>query len=62
MQAPANKEKTLTEGLEYALQFQTDEDLVFYLKKVNDETVQNILKSPVHQVRGQIQDLLTRLQ
>lgn len=46
VQAPANKEKTLTEGLEYALQFQTDEGLVSYLKKVNDETVQNILKSP----------------
>lgn len=55
-------EKPLSAKLAYALEFQTDEGMVSYLKNVNDETVQNILKSPTHQIRDQIRELLSQLQ
>lgn len=56
------EEKPLSAKLSYALQFQTDEGMVSYLKNVNDETVQNILKSPTNQIRDQIRELLNQLQ
>ena len=55
------KEKTLSEKLAYALMFQSDDGMVRYLKGLQDETVQNILKSPQHSIREQIKNLLEHM-
>ena len=55
------KEKTLSEKLAYALMFQSDDGMVSYLKGLQDETVQDILKSPQHLIREQIKNLLAHL-
>ena len=55
------QEKTLVKNLEYALLFQTDDGMLRYLKNIQDESVQNILKSPKHLIRKQIQDLLNNI-
>ncbi|MBS7228061.1 MAG: hypothetical protein KIG49_00600 [Eubacteriales bacterium] len=55
------KEKTLSEKLAYALMFQSDDGMVRYLKGLQDETVQNILKSPQHLIREQIKNLLEHM-
>ena len=60
-QIAQKKEKTIPEKLEYALMFQTDDGMVRYLKDIQDETVQNILKSPQHLIREQIQNLLSNM-
>ena len=57
----AKQTKTLSEELEYALNFQTDDGMVRYLKELQDETVQNILKSPQHLIREQIKNLLEHM-
>ena len=54
-------EKTLSEKLEYALMFQTDDGMVRYLKGIQDETVQDILKFPQHLIREKIQNLLANM-
>lgn len=59
--APVKREKTLPEHLEYALQFRTDTGLINYLKALDDEAVQTILKAPAHLVRASIQELLVQL-
>ena len=61
MQIIQKKEKTLSEKLEYALMFQTDDGMVNYLKGLQDEAVQDILKSPQHLIREQIKNLLEHL-
>ena len=55
------KEKTLSEKLAYALMLQSDDGMVRYLKGLQDETVQNILKSPQHLIREQIKNLLEHM-
>jgi hypothetical protein len=55
------KEKTLSEKLTYALMFQSDDGMVRYLSSIQDEAVQDILKSPQHLVREQIKNLLANL-
>jgi len=55
------KEKTLSEKLAYALQYQSDEGMIGYLKNIQDESVQNILNSPQHLIRDQIQNLLSNM-
>ena len=55
-------EKTLAEKLMYALQYQTDEGMVRYLKDIKEDAVQNILASDPHLIRTQIQELLEQLQ
>ena len=59
--APVKREKTLPEHLEYALQFRTDTGLINYLKALDNEAVQTILKAPAHLVRASIQELLVQL-
>ena len=54
-------ELTLAEKLEYSLNYSTDEGIISYLKNINDEAVQNILRSPAN-VRDQVQELLSKLQ
>ena len=60
-QVAQKKEQTLSEKLEYALMFQSDDGMVRYLKDIQNETVQNILKSPTHLIREQIKNLLTHM-
>ena len=55
------REKTLSEKLEYALMFQTDDGMLGYLKKIQEESVQNILSGPEHLVRDRIQELLNNV-
>ena len=57
-QLAQKKDKTLSEKLEYALMFQTDDGMISYLRGIQDETVQDILKSPQHFIREKIQNLL----
>lgn len=55
------KEQTLADKLQYALRFSTDQGMIKYLKTVEDETVQNILKAPEARVRELIANLLNSL-
>lgn len=54
-------EKTLAEKLEYALKYISDDGMIKYLENVQNEAVQNILKSPKETIRAQITDLLNNL-
>lgn len=55
------KEENLAEKLEYALQFQSNQGMIRYLKDIQDESVQKILKSPEHLIREQIKNLLDNM-
>lgn len=57
----SKREKTLSEKLEYALKFHTDDGMVNYLNGIEDETVRNILKFPQHLIREQIRKLLNEM-
>ena len=61
-QPPIKRDEKLLEKLAYALQFQTDGGMIYFLKEINDDSVQNILNSPTHLIRQQIQELLESLQ
>lgn len=52
---------TLSEQLSYALKFQSDEGMVRYLKDIQNENIRDILKSPQHLIREQIQNLLENI-
>ena len=54
-------EKTLAEKLSYALSYQTDDGMINYLKRIDDETVARILEEPPHVIRGLVEDALKRL-
>ena len=56
------EKEALCKKLMYALQFQTNEGMITYLKHIKDESIQSILKCPTNMVRNQIQDLLNKLQ
>ena len=60
-QVAQKKEKNLSETLEYALKFQTDNGMLDYLRGIQDETVQDILKSPQHLIREKIQNILANM-
>ena len=60
-QMAQRKEKTLPEKLAYALMFQSDDGMISYLKGIQDEAVQDILKSPQHLIREQIQNMLSNM-
>ena len=55
------KQKSLSEKLAYALMFETDDGMIAYLRSIEDETVQNILKTPKHLIREQIKNLLATI-
>ena len=54
-QAP---QKSLREKLSFALQYSTDEGMIHYLASIDDERVQDILKSPQNLIRQRIKELL----
>ena len=57
-----SKDDTLSEKLEYALMFQSDEGMLHCLKDIEDEKIRTILKSPRQSIREQIQNLLNDMQ
>ena len=54
-QAP---QKSLREKLSFALQYGTHEGMIHYLASIDDERVQDILKSPQNLIRQRIKELL----
>ena len=59
--AVINMPQTLFEKLEYALKFQTDDGMISYLQRIDDQQVQEILKSPKDSIRTQVENLLKSL-
>lgn len=59
--APPIKEKTLTEKLEYALRYTTDDGMISYLRGIDDPLVANILEQPQHLIRELVQRALQEL-
>ena len=45
--------------LEHALRFETDESMIRCLTGIQNEAIQEILKSPQHTIRAQIQNILS---
>ena len=61
VQMPVKREKTLSEKLAYALNFQTDSGMISYLQTIPDDSVQSILQAPEASIREQIQQLQKQL-
>ena len=54
-------EKSLADKLQYALKYQTDEGMIGYLQKIEDDSVRQILDAPAASVRGLVRMLLETL-
>ena len=62
---PAPEKKaiaTVADKINYALQFQSDEGMIRYLTKIDDENVQNILQAPPAMVRGLLREYINKLE
>ncbi len=60
-QSTAPKEKALWEKLEFALRYQTDDGMLGYLNKLDDEQVQKILSGPQELIREKVSALAEQL-
>ena len=54
-------EKSLADKLQYALKYQTDEGMISYLQKIDDDAVRQILDAPTSSVRNLVRMLLETL-
>ena len=56
----SNDKKEIREKLLYALKFQTDSGMINYLKTIENDDIQEILKSPSHLIREKIKEMLDK--
>ena len=55
-------QKTLSQKVKYALSFETDTGMIYFLKRINDPEINQILAAPKEQIRSLANEFLEKIQ